>query len=393
MAGNQLIMVDNQLWDRLRTGLIGLMDVEGSIRATADELRTKVSSHPAARAIVSDICGMAGDHINSIRDRLVSADGSDPGAPANNAQPRSGETWLSDLHPVSSSLRVMYTRLNEAVIGYSMITPIATRARDSSAIADEGTTMHVTRQHTQDYMGVVGQITALIHDVIIWELDRDGTICRCTCPCCSIGVCAGAYGSRRVLDEAWLAARPMVPGHGVELTPPRPGSAAALAGFMRGDTIIAVDGQKVDYTPSIARVITDGKAGDLMEFTVRRKAGEAKVMVVHRREGIDLNKDQCMLPAGQGFYLEQARDVKRRLHEQGSANGANGAGLSDLSARELQVLRLVAQGATNPIVANELEISRATVARHVAAILAKMGLTNRTEAATVASQSGLLPDV
>ena len=71
----------------------------------------------------------------------------------------------------------------------------------------------------------------------------------------------------------------------------------------------------------------------------------------------------------------------------------NGAALSSLSAREVQVLRLVAQGATNPIIADELEISRATVARHIAAILAKTGLANRTEAATLASQHGLLPDV
>ena len=132
-----------------------------------------------------------------------------------------------------------------------------------------------------------------------------------------------------------------------------------------------------------------------MEFTVRRKTGEAKVVVVHRREGkgTDVNEDECILPAGQRFYLDQARDVHRRLRKQGGANPPNEASLSSLSARELQVLRLVAQGATNPIIADELDISRATVARHVATILSKTGLANRTEAATLASQQGLLPDV
>ena len=135
-----------------------------------------------------------------------------------------------------------------------------------------------------------------------------------------------------------------------------------------------------------------------MEFTVRRKSGEAKVVVEHRREGMDVNEDECILPAGQRFYLDQARDVKRRLRKRGSANPEsanpmNGAALSSLSARELQVLRLVAQGGTNPIIADELEISRATVARHIATILGKTGLANRTEAATLASQHGLLPDV
>ncbi len=114
---------------------------------------------------------------------------------------------------------------------------------------------------------------------------------------------------------------------------------------------------------------------------------------MHRRDGVDINDDECILPAGQRFYLEQARDVKRRLRKRGSGNPLDQADLSSLSARELQVLRLVAQGATNPIIADELEISGATVARHVATILAKTGLANRTEAATFASQQGLLPGV
>ena len=190
-----------------------------------------------------------------------------------------------------------------------------------------------------------------------------------------------------------MAARPPVAENGVELKPPRPGSAAAAAGFLPGDVIVAVDGEKIDALPLLQRVIRDHRAGDSMEFTVRRKNGEAKVVVVQRREGTDVNEDECILPAGQGFYLDQARDVKRRLRKRGSEGSLNGAGLSSLSVRELQVLGLIAQGATNPIIADELEISRATVARHVSAILAKTGLANRTEAATLASQHGLVPDV
>ena len=192
-----------------------------------------------------------------------------------------------------------------------------------------------------------------------------------------------------------MAARPLVAEHGVDLKPPRPGSAAAVAGFQRGDVIVAVDGEKIDSLPLLQRLIRDHAEDDWMDFTVRRKAGEATVAVVRRREGKDINEDECVLPAGPGFYLEQARNVKRRLHRQTSGNSltgtANGAALSRLSAREIQVLRLVAQGATNPIISDELEISRATVARHVASVLAKLGLANRTEAAALASQNGLLP--
>jgi DNA-binding CsgD family transcriptional regulator len=56
-----------------------------------------------------------------------------------------------------------------------------------------------------------------------------------------------------------------------------------------------------------------------------------------------------------------------------------------LSARELEVLRLVAAGRTNAQVADELVISANTVAKHVASILAKTGTANRTEAAAFAA--------
>ena len=179
--------------------------------------------------------------------------------------------------------------------------------------------------------------------------------------------------------------------HGVELKPPRPGSAAAVAGFLQGDVIVAIDSEKVDSLQVLQRVVRGHEAGDPMEFTVRRKAGEAKVVVLNRREGVDVNEDVCIFPAGQHFYLDQARDVRRRLRKRADASQLDGAALSSLSARELQVLQLVAQGATNPLIADELEISRSTVAQHVATILSKTGLANRTEAATLAAQHGLLP--
>lgn len=61
-----------------------------------------------------------------------------------------------------------------------------------------------------------------------------------------------------------------------------------------------------------------------------------------------------------------------------------------LTARELEVLALVAQGQTNREVARSLTVSPATVKRHVENILGKMGVVDRTEAAVRAIQFGLL---
>ena len=386
-------MILNPPIERLHLALTALVKLEKRVQRTTVNFHGVISAHPAAQDILARLEEMACTHLDALCERMgITRDDDTNGcAVVNRLSPN--QSQFGEMHPVSNALGVVYTIVQEAIIGYSTIQPIALRAQDSWVMADEGTTAHISRRHTQEYLGVAGEITALIHDVVLWELDRDGLVCQCTCPSCSIGICVGAISSRSILGEAWIAARPPVAEHGVELKPPRPGSAAAVAGFLRGDVIVSVDGEKVDALPLLQRVIRDHSTGDLMEFTVRRKTGEAKVVVVHRREGLDVNEDECVLPAGQPFYLEQARDVKRRLRKRGSANSLNGAGLSSLSARELQVLGLVAQGATNPIIADELEISRATVARHVAAILAKTGLANRTEAATLATQSGLLTDV
>jgi NarL family two-component system response regulator LiaR len=65
-------------------------------------------------------------------------------------------------------------------------------------------------------------------------------------------------------------------------------------------------------------------------------------------------------------------------------------GQEALTEREIDVLRLVAQGASNPQIAETLCISVNTVKTHLKNILAKLQLDNRTQAATYAVQSGLV---
>ncbi len=61
-----------------------------------------------------------------------------------------------------------------------------------------------------------------------------------------------------------------------------------------------------------------------------------------------------------------------------------------LTCRELQVIELVATGATDQEIADRLFISRRTVTSHMASILAKLGVGNRTAAAVHAARSGLI---
>jgi DNA-binding NarL/FixJ family response regulator len=63
---------------------------------------------------------------------------------------------------------------------------------------------------------------------------------------------------------------------------------------------------------------------------------------------------------------------------------------SELSARELQVLKLIANGQDNALIAAELHISPKTVKNHISNILMKLQIENRIQAAVYAVRSGLV---
>ena len=61
-----------------------------------------------------------------------------------------------------------------------------------------------------------------------------------------------------------------------------------------------------------------------------------------------------------------------------------------LTSREIDVLRLIAGGNANKLVADQLSISEETVKFHVRNILSKLGATDRTHAVTIALKRGII---
>lgn len=82
----------------------------------------------------------------------------------------------------------------------------------------------------------------------------------------------------------------------------------------------------------------------------------------------------------------------RRVINQLTGDGGRRSDLDHLTERELDVLRLIAQGHPNSVIADTLTLSEKTVKGHVSKILAKLHLDDRTQAAVFAWRCGVVRD-
>jgi DNA-binding NarL/FixJ family response regulator len=105
-------------------------------------------------------------------------------------------------------------------------------------------------------------------------------------------------------------------------------------------------------------------------------------------------------PGASGTTLEEGpREAGEPLashpgaHQAGSSGSGQTRGteqIGSLTRREVEVLRLLSQGQTNPQIAQNLMVSRGTVKIHVQHIISKLGVSDRTQAAVRAIEAGLL---
>jgi DNA-binding NarL/FixJ family response regulator len=134
---------------------------------------------------------------------------------------------------------------------------------------------------------------------------------------------------------------------------------------------------------------------------IRQEHSQARIIVLTTYEGDALTRRA--LKAGVVGYilkdmirtelLEAIRSVyagKRYIPKKIAAELAEHFAEDDLSEREIEVLREVARGTSNKIVASRLCISEATVKAHMQNILVKLGASDRTHAVSIATARGFL---
>ncbi len=94
--------------------------------------------------------------------------------------------------------------------------------------------------------------------------------------------------------------------------------------------------------------------------------------------------------AARGEAVLHPRVAARVVQELHGARADHPNAFTELSERELEVLRLIANGVSNPDIATRLCISEQTVKSHVSNILSKLHLADRTQAAAFAWREGVV---
>jgi DNA-binding NarL/FixJ family response regulator len=98
-------------------------------------------------------------------------------------------------------------------------------------------------------------------------------------------------------------------------------------------------------------------------------------------------------PVATGPGISQPEATHPGAHRAGPGGSRQSRGteqMESLTPREIEVLRLLSQGQTNPQIAQNLLVSRGTVKIHVQHIISKLGVSDRTQAAVRAIESGIL---
>jgi len=184
--------------------------------------------------------------------------------------------------------------------------------------------------------------------------------------------------ARRASEELWGLAQ----SFGVECL-------TAMAAHARGAVLVATNAAPEAIEPLGSAVATWQRIGAPYLGARTRLVVAAAYRALGDEDGARLELDAAKKVFAE---LGAAPDLHAagKLAEPAEASAPNGKRAHGLSARELEVLRLVASGKTNKVIAKELFLSEKTVHRHLSNIFVKLGVQTRAAATAWAYENGLV---
>ena len=234
-----------------------------------------------------------------------------------------------------------------------------------------------------DHAAALGRFRAAL--VLYREIDARPEIARCLA---GIGWVALAQGDLSLAAASLAESLQLSLATGQRLGLARGLEASAVLAAADGDPARAVQlqgaalalRQSVGQVPSAA---AEGRLSRLLE-AARGQLGESAPDAL-LAEGAAMSAYEAVrLAAGPGRGLGPGGSVGNAVPQQAASPLSSGAG--GLTARELEIAALIARGLSNRGIADELVISPATAARHVANIFSKLGFSSRAQVAAWAVQ-------
>jgi len=141
---------------------------------------------------------------------------------------------------------------------------------------------------------------------------------------------------------------------------------------------------------AVARISEVRRAVPAAKVVVLAAAPDAPWLGEAVRAGADAAIAKTVQPTTLGLLVREiwAGNVHHAFGGRRAAADPN-AGHSNLTPRELEILRLVASGSSNGLIARQLWVTEQTVKFHLSNVYRKLGVANRTEAGAYAHMNGL----
>jgi len=268
----------------LRRHVAEMVALEDDIEGALEHQWEKVQAHPETAAAVRRCHEMASSHREALEAHLerLGGDSTEPTETAAAALFGAvGEADSVRTQTLSSVLRDDYTAFNYAAISYAALCEMGLRLYDPPL-------REMAWRHLRAYAEAAQQINQLIASVVAWELQRQGSECRCICPMCSMGACGCVAAGTYYINEAWRETRPRSggPERGFLLLPPRAGSPLAVAGVQGGECLLEVDDQSVESIAEIQTAIRKHSLGEEVRVLVQR--GSESPRAIRARHVSDL---------------------------------------------------------------------------------------------------------